>query len=243
MTDPTVVLAGAKSHTAHDSLRADGTLLCRIPAQIFDGGRPNPYTDVKTDGLPAVASALLSEFASLLDPVNAGKIPAGLVPEPWRQPWKPLLFPVAGQALARALRQHDRAQLAVRRQHLPLGAGLRHRPGGGDRPPLPRPAAAAHLSSGLERHAADHHDPAVAEAFTEAAAQVKDLDLLSQRLRRAHRRLRPARPRAEPQPARQDGRARRRRVQPPCPTPGRCPSRSGAGCRPGSPRSGPDSSR
>ncbi len=44
--------------------------------------------------------------------------------------------------------------------------------------PLPQYTA----SSGLEQHAADHPDAATAEALTTAAAQIKDLDLLSQRL-------------------------------------------------------------
>ncbi|MEU2873963.1 hypothetical protein ABZ769_33005 [Streptomyces olivoreticuli] len=184
VTDPTVVLAGAKSHTAHKPLTgSDGALICRMPSQIVDDGRANPFTSLRTDDLPPVVSALLIEFACVLDPKNAGKYTPDIAPEPWRQPWKPLLF-----------------QWRIEHWPVPYGDlndpnwtfdGSNYQWTNGSAPaepievtgrrflvPLPQHT----LSGGLEQHAADHPDAATAEALTAAAAQIKDLDLLSQRL-------------------------------------------------------------
>lgn len=183
VTDPTVVLAGAKSHTAHQPLTKDGDLICRLPSQIVNDGRTNPFTSLRTAGLPSVVSALLIEFACVLDPKNAGKFTPDICPDPWRQPWKPLLF-----------------QWRVEHRQVPYGHledpnwafdGSRYEWRKGDPVATPIevtgrrflvPLPQHTLSGGLERHAADHHDPAVAEALTAAAAEIKDLDLLSQRL-------------------------------------------------------------
>ncbi|ARZ66205.1 hypothetical protein SMD11_0539 [Streptomyces albireticuli] len=182
VTDPTVVLAGARSHTAHQAPAGGKTLPCRTPAQLVGGDRTNPYPDLKTSGLPPVASALLSEFAFLLDPADKDKIPASLVPRPWRQPWKPLLFqwrvkhwPVPYADGATPNWQYDgttyrwtsgsatgAVEVTGRRFLVPL---VQHT-----------------LSSRLERYAADHPDEEVSKAFEKAAGQIKDLDLLSQRL-------------------------------------------------------------
>lgn len=182
VTDPTVLLAGAKSHTAHQPQTAGAPLLCRMPGQIVDRDKPNPYTELKTSGLPAVAAELLSEFAFLLDPHNAGRIPAGIAPQPWRQPWKPLLF-----------------QWRVRHWPVPYGStaspnwqfdGTTYRwTNGSPAEPVEVtgrrflvPLVQQTLSSKLEQYAEDHPDAEVAKAFQDAAAQIKDLDLLSQRL-------------------------------------------------------------
>ncbi|MEV6670623.1 hypothetical protein [Streptomyces sp. NPDC051162] len=183
VTDPTVVLAGAKSHTAHKALPGgDGALPCRMPSQIVDDGRANPFTALRTSGLPPVVPALLVEFACVLDPKTAGKYPPDIAPAPWRQPWKPLLF-----------------QWRIDHWPVPYGDlndpnwtfdGSRYTWQKGDPAPaievtgrrflVPLPQHT--LSGGLEQHAADHPDAATAEALTAAAAQIKDLDLLSQRL-------------------------------------------------------------
>ncbi|WP_367140754.1 MULTISPECIES: hypothetical protein [Streptomyces] len=183
VTDPTMVLAGAKSHTAHKALTKDGTLLCRMPSQIAGDGRANPFTSLQLTGLPSVVSALLIEFACVLDPKNAGKYSSDIAPAPWRQPWKPLLFQW----------RIDHWQVPYGDPHTPNwtfdGSTYQWTNGNGATDPIevtgrrflvPLPQHTA--SSGLEQHAADHPDAATAQALTAAAAQIKDLDLLSQRL-------------------------------------------------------------
>ncbi|MFC5144986.1 hypothetical protein [Streptomyces aureoversilis] len=184
-TDPTVVLAGAKSHAAHKPLAGDGSALpCRMPSQIVDDGRANPFASLTAgSGLPPVVPALLIEFACVLDPKNAGKYTPDIAPAPWRQPWKPLLF-----------------QWRVDHWQVPYGDlndpnwtfdGSHYQWTNGSPAtkaievtgrrflvPLPQHTVAG----GLERHAAGHPDAETAEALTAAAAQIKDLDLLSQRL-------------------------------------------------------------
>ncbi|MCC3770702.1 hypothetical protein [Streptomyces sp. UNOC14_S4] len=182
VTDPTVVLAGAKSHTAHKPLTKDGALICRMPSQIVSDGRANPFTSLRTGGLPPVVPALLTEFACVLD-AKAGTYTPDIAPDPWRQPWKPLLF-----------------QWRVEHRQVPYGDlddpnwafdGSRYTWRKGDAVTTPIevtgrrflvPLPQHTLGGGLEQHAADHHDPAVAQALTAAAADIKDLDLLSQRL-------------------------------------------------------------
>ncbi|MGK4585364.1 hypothetical protein [Kitasatospora sp. HPMI-4] len=186
VTDPTVVLAGSKSHAAHKALTGDGALLCRMPSQILGGVRPGaafpgPFGSLHVGGLPQIVSALLGEFLYVLG--KPGPLTPDIAPQPWRQPWKPLLF-----------------QWRVKHWQVPYGEvdspnwkfdGSRYAWQNGSAAvepvevtgrrflvPLPQYT----MSSGLERHAAEHHDPAVAEAFRGAAAQVQDLDLLSQRL-------------------------------------------------------------
>ncbi|GHG50755.1 hypothetical protein [Streptomyces griseocarneus] len=185
-TDPTVVLAGAKSHTAHTPLTGKGTIACRLPGQILGGVAPGgdlpaPFAALKAGGLPPVAAALLGEFAWLLDPANAGSVPPEVAPQPWEQPWKPLLF-----------------QWRVRHWTVPFqdetgpnwrfdGSRYRWERGTADAPvevtgrrflvPLPQYA----LSGELDKQAADRPEAAAA-AFTAAADRIKDLDLLSQSL-------------------------------------------------------------
>ncbi|MBH1937713.1 hypothetical protein I5Q34_26155 [Streptomyces sp. AV19] len=188
VNDPTVVLAGSKGHTPHATPSGTGPLVCRTPAQILGGvepggGLPAPFDTLKAAGLPAVVPALLGEFTWLLDPAHASSLPQGLVPRSWRQPWKPLLFqwrvthwnvPYRDRGTGTANWEFD-------------GSHYRWRDGTPDTPlhvtgrrflvPLPQHT----MGGGLERHAAGHPD-AAREAFAEAAAQVKDLDLLSQSL-------------------------------------------------------------
>ncbi|MFJ5798505.1 hypothetical protein [Streptomyces decoyicus] len=183
VTDPTMVLAGAKGHTAHKPLTGGGALICRMPSQIVSDGRANPFTSLQLSGLPPVVPALLIEFACVLDPKDAGKYTPDIAPAPWRQPWKPLLF-----------------QWRIEHWQVPYGTlnspnwtfdGSHYQWTNGSPAanaievtgrrflvPLPQYTA----SSGLEQHAADHPDAATAEALMTAAAQIKDLDLLSQRL-------------------------------------------------------------
>ncbi|MEU1818319.1 hypothetical protein ABZ543_24480 [Streptomyces roseifaciens] len=188
VTDPTVVLAGAKSHTAHKPLNGDGALVCRTPAEICGGVAPGghlpaPFAGLKAGGLPPVAAALLGELLYVLDPEHAGTLTPGIAPDPWRQPWKPLLFqwtarhwPVPYGDAGNPNWTFDGTHYAVRdgsaAQNPVEVTGRRFLV------PLPQHT----LSSGLERHAADHPDATVAEALNAAAAQIKDLDLLSQRL-------------------------------------------------------------
>ncbi|MGA5129705.1 hypothetical protein ACPCTO_07855 [Streptomyces olivoreticuli] len=179
VTDPTVVLAGAKSHTAHTALKGGEALVCRLPSQIQGkvapgSAFPDAFASLKAGGLPPIVSALLGELIYVLDPDNKA------APEPWRQPWKPLLF-----------------QWRVKHWQVPYGDpaapnwtfdGSRYewRNGSATSPvevtgrrflvPLPQHT----LSGGLERHAADH--PTASEALIAAADQIKDLDLLSQSL-------------------------------------------------------------
>ncbi|MFI6769266.1 hypothetical protein [Streptomyces sp. NPDC050355] len=186
-SDPTVVLSGAKSQDAHDPLTGGGPLTCRTPAQILGGvapGGPIPdaFAVLKTGGLPPIVAALLGEFVHVLDPDHTGTLPPDIAPEPWRQPWKPLLY-----------------QWRVR--HWPVPYGDPDRPnwrfdgsryawerGDATKPPLEItgrrflvPLPQYTLSSGLDQYAADH-PAAAAAAFASAAEQAKDLDLLSQRL-------------------------------------------------------------
>ncbi|MFF4407835.1 hypothetical protein [Streptomyces sp. NPDC001404] len=184
VTDPTMVLAGSKNHTAHKPLTKDGALLCRMPSQIVNDGRANPFTSLQLTGLPLVASALLIEFAYVIDPKAPRSYTTDIAPDDWRQPWKPLLFqwrvdhwqvPYHDEQnqpnwtfdgshykLAKDSAASDTIEVTGRRFLVPL----------------PQHTA----SSGLEQHAADHPDAATAEALTAAAEQIKDLDLLSQRL-------------------------------------------------------------
>ncbi|MEU7136323.1 hypothetical protein [Streptomyces sp. NPDC046261] len=188
VTDPTVVLAGAKSHTAHRALNADGALVCRTPAQILGGIAPGaplpaPFASLKASGLPPVAAALLGEFLHILDPAHTGGLAPGILPEPWRQPWKPLLFqwtvrhwPVPYGDENHPNWTFDGTHYAVR-DGSAAGAPVEIT---GRRFLVPLPQHT--LGSALERHAADHPDADVAAALDAAAADIKGLDLLSQRL-------------------------------------------------------------
>ncbi|GAA0417877.1 hypothetical protein [Streptomyces luteireticuli] len=188
VNDPTVVLAGSKDHTPHAAQGGTGPLVCRTPGQIVGGvapggGLPAPFDTLNATGLPAVVPALLGEFTFLLDPAHASSLPQGLAPLPWRQPWKPLLF--QWRVTHWNVPYRDRNS---RKDNWEFdGSHYQWRDGTADEPryvtgrrflvPLPQHT----MGGGLERHAADHTGDA-REAFAAAAAQVKDLDLLSQSL-------------------------------------------------------------
>ncbi|WP_261568367.1 hypothetical protein [Frankia gtarii] len=186
VTDPTVVLAGAKSQAAHASLTGAGTLACRLAAQILGDTRPggplpDAFASLRADGLPPIAAALLGELLYLLDPAHAGSIPPQLAPQPWRQPWKPLLYqwrvrhwPVPYGDPAAPNWRFDGS-----RYHWQAGSAAAAAQVTGRR--FLVPLAQHTLGSALDRLAAER--PAAAgAAFTVAAAQIRDLDLLSQSL-------------------------------------------------------------
>ncbi|MEK2479438.1 hypothetical protein [Streptomyces noursei] len=183
VTDPTMVLAGAKSHTAYKPLTGDGSLICRMPSQIVNDGRANPFTSLQLGGLPSVASALLIEFACVLDPKVSYR--SDIAPAPWRQPWKPLLFQWRVEHWQVPYGNPNSPNWTFDGSHYQWTNGSSATTAievTGRRFLVPLPQHTA--SGGLEQYAADHPDAATAEALTTAAAQIKDLDLLSQRLDR-----------------------------------------------------------
>ncbi len=178
VTDPTVVLSGANDHTPHTSLTGKEPLVCRMPGQITGGVEPGGKLPAALSGLavgelPPVVAAVLGEFVHLL---GEGGLPA------WRQPWKPLLYQwqvdhwqVPYGDLGRPNWEFDGSRYEWRRG----GAVQNALQVTGRRFLVPLPQYT--LGSGLDRHAADH-PTAVPETFAAASDQVKDLDLLSQRL-------------------------------------------------------------
>ncbi|MEU8583780.1 hypothetical protein [Streptomyces abikoensis] len=167
VTDPSVVLAGTKGHTAaHAALSgsAKDGLPVRLPGQItggvpVGGALPAPFAGLKAAGLPPVVAALLGEF---LDQLGRNALPQ------WRQPWKPLLY-----------------QWQVRHWNVPYGNwefdGTRYQWQRGDADTNHTldvtgrrflvPLLQQTLGGGLDRHGAG-----------DAAADAGDLDLLSQKL-------------------------------------------------------------
>jgi hypothetical protein len=185
--DPAIVLSGAKAQAAHAPLADGQPLLCRTSEQILGGVRPGdplpaPFAALKGEGLAPIAAALLGEFLYVLDPEHSGSLPPHLVPRPWRQPWKPMLYqwqlrhwPVPYGDAAAPNWRFDGS-----RYHWQRGDAVtppRHATGRRFLVPLPQHV----LGSRLNQYA-DDHPGAAAAAFATAAAKATDLDLLSQSL-------------------------------------------------------------
>ncbi|MFF5563932.1 hypothetical protein ACFY7Z_17800 [Streptomyces sp. NPDC012623] len=178
--DPTVVISGSNKQKKQRPLEGAGTLLCRLPADILGGVRPGdpfprPFDALQRGGLPTIVSALLGEFGYLLDPANVHLTPA------WRQPWKPLLcqwevtyWPVPQGSAAAPNWEFDGSSYRWVR-----GTAAEPHTAAGRRFLVPLPQYT--LSNQLGKYAADR-SVGSPDAFAAAAAQVKDLDLLSQSL-------------------------------------------------------------